>query len=66
MLFYFDLRNGVPNRDRTSKEFEFISEAILHAKNLAQEFRNQRQHPGQNSRICVISENGTLVHEERL
>jgi hypothetical protein len=66
MRFYFDIRDGVPVRDRTGQEFERISEAITHAEELAAEFRSQRKPNGQNSRICVVSENGSVVHEEKL
>jgi hypothetical protein len=66
MRFYFDIRDGVPARDRTGKEFERISAAIAHAEELAAEFRRQREPKGQHSRICVVSENGTVVHEEKL
>ena len=66
MRFYFDIRDGVPARDMTGKEFECIPAAITHAEELAAEFRSQREPKGQNSRICVVSENGAVVHEEKL
>jgi hypothetical protein len=66
MRFYFDIRDGVPARDNAGTEFESIQAAIIHAKELAAEFRSQREPKGQNSRICVVSESGSVVHEERL
>jgi hypothetical protein len=39
MRFYSDIRNGVPDRDKTGKEFELLTEAVVHAHNLAAELR---------------------------
>jgi hypothetical protein len=37
MRSYFDIRNGVPDRDKTGEEFELLTEAVVHAQNLAAE-----------------------------
>jgi hypothetical protein len=66
MLYYFDIRDGVPTRDRTGKDFECISGAIKYAAELAHHFRSQREPKENNSRICVVSEDGMMVHEEKL
>jgi hypothetical protein len=63
MLYYFDIRDGVPVRDKTGKDFECISAAISHAVNLAAQCRNQGEPKGENARICVVREDGTIVHE---
>jgi hypothetical protein len=66
MRYYFDLRNGVPIRDKNGLDFELVSGAILHAKKLAAELRAEHRPMMQDARVCVINEQGSVVHEESL
>jgi hypothetical protein len=40
--FFFDMKNGVPTRDRVGIEFGTNIEAIAHSRALAQHFRDDR------------------------
>ena len=40
--FYFDMKDGVPVRDRIGKQFRLNSGAINYSKALAESFRNDR------------------------
>ena len=62
MRFYFDLRDGVPVRDRVGREFRFRSEAIEFAKEYATSLRAAGKR--RDLRVSVLSEDGSLVHEE--
>jgi hypothetical protein len=64
MRYYFDIRNGVPIRDRNGSDFESNSAAILHAKKLAADLRAGQEYVTQDMRVCVINEHGSVVHEE--
>jgi hypothetical protein len=39
--FFFDMKDGVPNRDRVGIEFNTNAEAIKHCKEIAQDFRDK-------------------------
>jgi len=38
--FFFDMKDGVPNRDRVGIEFDTNADAIKHCKEMAQDFRD--------------------------
>lgn len=61
--FYFDMKDGVPVRDRVGKQFRLDSEAIEHSKILAARFRNEgRDEP--DLAIVVLNESGREIHRE--
>jgi len=64
MRYYFDIRNGVPVRDKKGMDFDLVSGAIIHAKRLAAELRAKQAVIKPDMRVCVISEQGAIVHEE--
>ena len=39
--FFFDMKDGVPMRDRVGIEFSTNAEAIIHCKELAQHWRDE-------------------------
>ena len=39
--FFFDMKDGVPMRDRIGLEFNTNAEAIKHCKEIAQDFRDK-------------------------
>jgi hypothetical protein len=62
MRFYFDVRDGVPVRDKVGREFRLVSEAIEFSKTYARTLRG----PGnrRDLRVSVINEHGSQIHEE--
>jgi hypothetical protein len=40
--FFFDMKDGVPNRDRVGIEFNTNAEAIKYCKEMAQDFRDKK------------------------
>ena len=66
MRYYFDIRgDGVPARDHIGRDFDIPSTAIAYAHELAEGLRIQNAF-GHNMRVCVVSESGSTVHEERV
>jgi len=61
--FYFDMKDGVPVRDRIGKQFRLNSEAIEHSKTLAAHFRQER-HAEPDLVVVVVDESGQEVHRE--
>ena len=68
MRYFFDIRgNFVPmSRDSVGRDFGHASDAISHAKTLAEGLRAQGMSIRSTARIYVISEIGSSVHEERV
>jgi hypothetical protein len=64
--YYFDMRDGVPVRDKSGLGFVSDGAAIAHSKSLAAKARreNPKGHP--ELRIVVIDESGREVHRERI
>ena len=62
--YYFDMKDGVPVRDRVGLEFPTDLHAIEHAKKIAHRFGHE--HPGKHRNLCitVLSEAGTEIHRE--
>jgi hypothetical protein len=61
--FYFDMKDGVPIRDRIGKQFRLNSEAIEYSKVLAARCRDER-HTEPDLTVVVIDESGREVHRE--
>jgi hypothetical protein len=62
--FFFDIKDGVPNRDRVGIEFNTNAEAIKHCKEIAQDFRDNSLRDDQDLEILVVNEIGREVYRE--
>jgi hypothetical protein len=62
--FYFDMKDGVPIRDRIGKRFALDAEAVDHSKRLAARFRSESGHDEPDLTICVLDELGREIHRE--
>ena len=62
--YYFDMKDGVPIRDRAGLDFRTDSQAIEHSKNLARWF--SLEHPAADDDLCVVvlNESGAEIHRE--
>jgi len=62
--YYFDMRGGIPVRDRKGLEFPTAGGAIEHSKNLARQMRDDPRARGHASSIVVIDQSGAEIHRE--
>jgi hypothetical protein len=62
--YYFDLKDGIPTRDRRGIEFSTASGAIEHSKELARRLRNEPRLSDPALAIVVIDESGAEIHRE--
>jgi hypothetical protein len=62
--YYFDIKDGIPTRDRRGLEFPTVSAAIEHSKNLASKLRDDPRPKDPALSIVVIDESGTQIHRE--
>ena len=62
--YYFDLKDGVPIRDRVGLEFPSDQHAIEHSKLIAHRFSHEHLVKDRNLFIEVISESGNEIHRE--
>jgi hypothetical protein len=62
--FFFDMKDGVPNRDRVGIEFNTNAEAIKHCKEIAQDFRDNSLRDDQDLEILVVNDGGREIHRE--
>jgi hypothetical protein len=62
--FFFDMKDGVPLRDRTGIEFDTNIEAIAHSRVLAQHFRDESLRDDKELEISVVNELGREIHRE--
>jgi len=62
--FFFDMIDGVPNRDRVGIEFNANADAIKHCKAMAQDFRDNSLRDDQDLEILVVNEGGREIHRE--
>lgn len=62
--YYFDLADGRPVRDRVGLQFEMVSGAIEHSKDMARQLRSDTHpsHPALS--IIVLDQDGREVHRE--
>nr|WP_271594824.1 hypothetical protein [Bradyrhizobium sp. CCBAU 65884] len=65
-LYHFDMKDGVPVRDRAGLELVGDGAAIAHSKRLADKVRNQKPVGNPDLRIVVIDESGREVHREQV
>jgi hypothetical protein len=64
MRFYFEIRDKLAIRDEIGGDLETISEAIVHAKYLAADFRCLQPDTRPRMSIQVIGEDNQRIHEE--
>jgi hypothetical protein len=62
--FFFDMKDGVPFRDRVGIEFSTNAEAITHCKEMAQDFRDNSLRDDQELEISVVNEGGREIYRE--
>jgi hypothetical protein len=56
--FFFDMKDGVPTRDRVGIDFKNDLEDIEHCKELAQQFRDGSLLDDQDLEILVVNSGG--------
>lgn len=62
--YYFDVKDGVPTRDRKGLEFPNAVGAIEHSKELARSLRHEPRLQDRHLSIVVVDESGTEIHRE--
>jgi hypothetical protein len=62
--YYFDMKDGVPIRDRTGLQFPTDADAIEHSKKLARQFSHDPRLKDPIHSIVVLGESGTEIHRE--
>jgi hypothetical protein len=62
--FFYDMKDGVPLRDRMGVEFDTNVEAIEHSRVLAQHFRDESFRDDQDLEISVVNALGREIHRE--
>jgi hypothetical protein len=62
--FFFDMKDGVPMRDRVGIEFNTNAEAIKHCKEIAQDFRDNSLRDDQDLEILVVNDGGREIYRE--
>jgi hypothetical protein len=62
--YYFDMKDGLPTRDRKGIEFATAGGAIEHSKQLAQRLRNDSRIKDPALAIVVVDESGAEIHRE--
>ena len=64
--YYFDMKDGIPTRDRKGIEFASAAGAIAHSRELAQRLRNEPRLKDPALAIVVVDESGAEVHREQV
>lgn len=62
--YYFDMKDGVPIRDRAGLDFRTDSQAIEHSKKLARRFSHEHLVKDDNLHVVVLNDSGTEIHRE--
>ena len=62
--YYFDIKDGIPSRDRQGIEFASAGGAIEHSKELARLLRSDNRLGDAGLAIVVVDESGTEIHRE--
>jgi hypothetical protein len=63
-MFFFDMKDGVPLRDRVGIEFKTNAEAIAHCGVMAKYFRDESLRNDQDLEISVVNASGREIHRE--
>jgi hypothetical protein len=62
--FFFDMKDGVPMRDKIGIEFKTNAEAIVHCQELAQHWRDESLCDDKDLEISVVNSLGREIHKE--
>jgi hypothetical protein len=62
--YYFDIKDGIPSRDRQGIEFASAGGAIEHSKELARRLRSDNRLGDAGLAIGVVDESGAEIHRE--
>ena len=62
--FFFDMKDGVPMRDKIGIEFNTNAEAITHCQELAQHWRDESLRDDKDLEISVVNSLGREIHKE--
>lgn len=62
--YFFDMKDGVPQRDRVGLEFMTNADAIQHCRDLARHIRNCSLRDGQDFAIAVVNGVGSEIFRE--
>ncbi|PDT88728.1 hypothetical protein CO669_18350 [Bradyrhizobium sp. Y36] len=62
--YYFDLKDGVPVRDKSGLELVSDGAAIAYSKDLAEKVRREKPKGHPDLRIVVLDESGREIHRE--
>jgi hypothetical protein len=62
--YYFDMKDGVPTRDRKGIEFATAAAAIEHSKELARRLGNESRLRDPDLSVVVVDESGAEIHRE--
>jgi hypothetical protein len=62
--FFFDMKDGVPMRDRIGLDFENNADAIAHCGALARHLFDESLTDDQNLEISVVNSLGREIHRE--
>jgi hypothetical protein len=62
--FFFDMKDGVPMRDKIGIEFNTNAEAVTHCKELAQHWRDESWRDDKDLEISVVNSLGREIHKE--
>jgi hypothetical protein len=62
--FFFDMKDGVPMRDRIGIEFKTNAEAIVHCQQLARHWRDESLRDDEDLEISVVNSHGREIHKE--
>lgn len=64
--FYFDVKDGIPVRDRKGLQFPSADAAIEHSKELARRLRADARLSNSALAVLVVDESGTEIHREQV
>ncbi len=64
--FYFDMKDGVPVRDRVGMQFPTAAGAIEHSKELARRFGREHPDKDRDLSIVVVEESGSEIYREQV
>jgi len=62
--YYFDIKDGIPSRNRQGIEFASAGGAIEHSKELARLLRSDNRLGDAGLAIVVVDESGAEIHRE--
>jgi hypothetical protein len=62
--YFFDMKDGVPMRDKIGIEFNTNADAITHCQELAQHWRDESLRDDKDLEISVVNSLGREIHKE--